>query len=118
MEISIKEGVAFISGQGIILKDEQSALDLIADVSYRAQNDLIALPQANIDKEFFKLSSGLLGKILQKFVNYRVKLAIIGDFSVYKSKSLSDFIYESNKGGHVYFVKDEREAILRLKNEK
>lgn len=116
MEISLLEGIAFISSQGIILKDEQSALDIIADASYQTGSNLIALHKENVAEECFKLSSGLLGAILQKFVNYRVRLAIMGDFSQYSSKPLKDFIYESNKGGHIYFVKDEKEAIKNLKN--
>ncbi|MCG8570426.1 MAG: DUF4180 domain-containing protein [Spirochaetes bacterium] len=39
-------------------------------------------------------------------------MAIIGDFSIYSSKSLKDFIYESNKTGQVIFV-DSLESALR-----
>lgn len=118
VKISILDGVALVSGQGIILKDEQSALDIIADTSYKTGSNLIALYKENVAEDCFKLSSGLLGAILQKFVNYRVKLAIIGDFSKYSSKPLKGFIFESNKGGHIYFVKDEKEAVKKLKNER
>ena len=31
-------------------------------------------------------------------------LAIIGDFEKYESKSLNDFIFESNKGKQINFV--------------
>jgi len=43
-----------------------------------------------------------------------VKIAIIGDFSVYPSKSLKDFIYECNKGKDVFFLSDEKQAIEKL----
>jgi hypothetical protein len=43
-----------------------------------------------------------------------VKIAIIGDFSVYTSKSLKDFIYESNKGRDIFFLPDEKQAIEKL----
>ena len=39
-----------------------------------------------------------------------MKLAIAGDFSKYESKSLRDFIYESNKGGQVVFVESVAKA--------
>ena len=45
---------------------------------------------------------------------YPVGFAFIGDFSGYTSKPLHDFIYESNKGRHLFFVADEDEAIARL----
>jgi len=51
---------------------------------------------------------------LQKFSTYRVRLAIIGDFSKYTSKSLRDFIYESNKGKHICFVANTEDAIQML----
>ena len=43
-----------------------------------------------------------------------MRIAVVGDFSIYTSKSLKDFIYESNKGNHVFFVQNEDEAIERL----
>jgi hypothetical protein len=44
------------------------------------------------------------------------RLAIIGDFSKYKSKSLQDFIRESNKGNRIFFVKTLEKALNRLGN--
>lgn len=60
------------------------------------------------------LSTGMAGEILQKFVTYGIKLAIIGDYSMYTSKPLRDFIYESNKGDHMFFTATEDEAIAKL----
>ena len=63
---------------------------------------------------FFDLSTKLSGEILQKFINYHIKIVIVGDFSVYTSKSLKDFIYESNKGKDIFFLPNEKEAIEKL----
>ncbi|BBI34059.1 hypothetical protein KCTCHS21_34580 [Cohnella abietis] len=52
--------------------------------------------------------------ILQKFINCRVKIAIVGDFSVYSSNSLKDFIRESNQGKDIFFQPDEEQAIAKL----
>lgn len=41
-------------------------------------------------------------------------LAIVGDFSKFESKSLSDFIFESNKGKQINFVTSQLEAIKAL----
>jgi hypothetical protein len=54
------------------------------------------------------------GEILQKFVNYRVKAAVYGDYSRYTSKPLRDFIYESNQGRHFFFAASREEALERL----
>lgn len=46
----------------------------------------------------------LAGDILQKFSKYNIKLAIVGDFTKYKSKSLHDFIRKSNKENKIFFL--------------
>lgn len=74
----------------------------------------IIIHKGNIDESFFDLRSGLAGEILQKVVNYRLRLAIVGDVSVYDSKSLRDFIFESNKGKAVAFVNDLETALAKL----
>jgi hypothetical protein len=53
----------------------------------------------------------MAGEILQKFSNYRIKLAIVGDFSKYTKKSIRDFIRESNNTGHINFVGTLDEAL-------
>jgi hypothetical protein len=63
---------------------------------------------------FFKLSTGIAGEILQKFINYQAKLAIVGDFSGYTSKPLHDFIYESNRGRDIFFAASMDEAMEKL----
>ncbi len=65
-------------------------------------------------KNFFVLSTGLAGEILQKYINYGGRIAIFGDYSHYTSKPLKDFIYESNNGKDVFFVATEEEAINAL----
>lgn len=52
--------------------------------------------------------------MLQKRINYQAKIAIVGDFSVYDSKSLKDFIYECNQGKDIFFVQNEQEVIEKL----
>ena len=67
-----------------------------------------------IVEDFFILSTVLAGEILQKFINYQIKFAIIGDYSKYTSQPLKDFIYESNKGKDIFFVANENEVIEML----
>jgi len=60
------------------------------------------------------LKTGVPGEILQKFSTYNMQLAIVGDFSVFSSRSLKDFIYESNKTGRILFVATMGEALQKL----
>ena len=65
-------------------------------------------------RDFFILSRGLAGEVLQKYINYGGRIAIYGDYSHYTSKPLKDFIYESNRGKDVFFVATKDEAIDML----
>jgi hypothetical protein len=88
-------------------------LDIMADVRYNGCDSII-IHQNSLTVDFFDLSTKVAGDILQKFSNYRMKLAIIGNFDVIESKSLRDFIGESNKRGFTFFVNSLNEAINRL----
>jgi hypothetical protein len=105
--------VAELNDKNFIINEVQDALDLMADVSYNGCNRMIVY-ENNLNKDFFDLSTGLAGEILQKFSNYNFKLAVIGDFSLYKSKSLRDFIRESNRGNMIYFAEDLQSSLIRL----
>ena len=118
MEIQAVErnaiAIALVKSEEILITDVQSALDLIATVHYETGSHRIVLYKDSVSEDFFKLSTRLAGDILQKFINYRAKVAIVGDYSGYTSKPLKDFIYESNHGRDVFFVSTQEEAIERL----
>lgn len=117
MEIKIhnlnETKVAEVIATDIVIHSAADGLDLLGNLYYQGF-DKIIIHQKNITPAFFDLKNGLAGEILQKFSNYRVRLAIVGDFDHYSSKSIRDFIYESNKTGHVNFVGSVSEAISRL----
>ena len=110
--------IAFIHSDTVLISNVQSALDFIMSIFYNDNCTRVAINKEALCDEFFVLSTGVAGEILQKVVNYRMTLAIIGDFSEYTSKPLKDFIYECNNGRHVYFVGDIDAAIAKLTNGK
>jgi hypothetical protein len=97
----------------IIIIEPQDALDIMAEAGYMGSSKLI-FHEKNLGSDFFDLKSRLAGEILQKFSNYRVQLAIVTDPAKYTSKSLQDFIRESNKQGRIFFVSTREEAINKL----
>lgn len=113
-----KDGVdiAVISSDEKVIVDVQSALDLAMTVKYETGVAKIIIDKAAVCEDFFILSTGIAGEILQKFMNYHVKFAIYGDYSNYTSKPLKDFIYESNNGKDFFFVSSKDEAIQKLIN--
>lgn len=111
-----KNGIscAVVIGDGKVVTDVQSALDLLMNAGYEACTKNIVIDKNMVTEDFFILSTGLAGEILQKYINYGGRIAVYGDYSRYTSKPLKDFIYESNKGRDVFFVSTEDEAVDML----
>ena len=103
--------VAEIQAEGLVLTSVEDGLSLLGDLYYQGF-DKIILHEGNIAPEFFDLKTKLAGEVLQKFVQYRMPLAVVGDFSKYTSKSLRDFIYECNQGRQVNFVQEDRKSVV------
>jgi hypothetical protein len=104
------QSIAELTAEGVVLSTAQQFLQMIMDSSAEG----IIVHQENIDEQFFDLRSGLAGEMLQKVVNYRLRLAIVGDFSIYESNSLKAFIFESNKSNTIAFVNSIEDALIRL----
>lgn len=97
-----------------VITDVQSAIDLLVTANYEAGTKNIIIDKKLINEDFFILSTGFAGEVLQKFINYGGRIAIYGDFSHYTSKPLKDFMYESNKGKDIFFVSSKDEAVDML----
>ena len=111
-----KNGIvcAIVNSNDTVITDVQSALDILMTAKYVAGTKNIVISKKLIVEDFFFLSSGLAGEILQKYINYGGRIAVYGDYSHYTSKPLHDFIYESNKGKDVFCVATEDKAIEML----
>src|SRR5690606_15981060 len=105
--------IAEIVSDKVLIHTSEDGLQLMADLYYQGYGEVI-LHEQNITPEFFDLKTGIAGEILQKFTTYRVRLAIVGDFARYDSKSLRDFVFESNKGRQINFLPSVEEAIAKL----
>lgn len=111
--LGTEKNIALVETDSVIA-DVRSALDFILSAQDQTGCRRLILDKSAFAEEFFVLSSGLAGEILQKFVNYRVKIAIVGDYSRYTSKPLRDFLYESNRGRDVFFPATVEEAVKKL----
>jgi hypothetical protein len=102
-----------LPAEGPRLRD---AIDLIT-LAAEHQADLVAIPAGRLDEAFFKLATGVAGEIVQKFANYRLRLAILGDISaqVAESKALRGFVIEANRGQQLWFLEDREALAARLR---
>lgn len=102
--------------EGSPLGNVSSSLELISAArSQRAE--MVAVPVERLGEEFFQLKSGIAGEVLQKFVTYQLRVAIVGDIASASaaSKALHDFVVECNRGSDVWFVYDLEELKNRLR---
>ncbi|MFH8384126.1 DUF4180 domain-containing protein [Kitasatospora sp. NPDC018058] len=92
----------------------QDALDLIGATYVGAE--IVAVPADRLDDRFFVLSTGFAGEVMQKFVNYHVRLVVIGDISRHleASSALRSLVHESNAAGHIWFLPDTEVLTARL----
>ncbi len=116
IEHIIENGIhlAVVSSDEKVVTSTESALDMAMTVRHETGASRIALSKTLFAEEFFILSSGMAGEILQKFITYQIKAAIWGDYSRYTSVPLKSFIYESNQGNDFFFVSTREEAVARL----
>lgn len=117
MEITLQNidgtPIALITSGSTIFQNEQEAAELLMNCYYQGAEALVVMAE-NLPTAFFDLKTRLAGEVLQKFSTYRMRLAIVGDFGNIESKSLQDFIRESNRGGRIFFVQTVEEAWRAL----
>ncbi|MBX3143662.1 MAG: DUF4180 domain-containing protein [Trueperaceae bacterium] len=99
---------------GETIASGRDAIDLVGNASYQGF-EAVLLNADRLAPEFFDLSSGLAGEVLQKFSNYGMQLGIIGDFEGSASESLRAFIRESNRNGQTVFARSQTEALGLLR---
>ena len=102
-----------LASKADILTTPRDVIDLMGNADYYGARSII-LDERNLQPEFFDLKTGVAGEILQKFSNYHMKLAIIGEFEKYKSNALNAFIIECNRGNSIFFTPDLETAVDKL----
>jgi hypothetical protein len=107
--------VFVLEAQGPPVGSSQDAVDIIGR-AWGGRATLIAIPAGRFEPGFFTLSTGLAGEFIQKFVNYRLSVAIIGDIAQHlqASSALRAFVHESNGGRQVWFLNDLDQLDARL----
>jgi PadR family transcriptional regulator AphA len=95
-----------------LLQTERDAVELIGLCGEQDTN-LLLLNAANLSDQFFDLTSGLAGSILQKFVNYHMKVALIIPPDLLQGK-FRDYVLEANRGSHfrAFLTREEAERWL------
>ncbi|MFF5489565.1 DUF4180 domain-containing protein [Streptomyces virginiae] len=107
--------VLMCGAEGEVIAGEREALDYIGDAGYQGAQ-WVVIPAGRFDDAFFRLSTRVAGAIIQKFVQYRVGIVVLGDISRHTeaSPALRDFVRECNRGTQAWFLADAAELGERL----
>jgi hypothetical protein len=118
----MEPAIEAIAGMTLVIDGGGPPVAAFADLgdlfsaAHAAGADMAVIAADRLSPDFFRLGTGVAGEIAQKFVNYRLRLAIVGDISGWteRSKALADFVRESNRGRALWFVADRSELERRL----
>jgi hypothetical protein len=92
------------------ISSAQDALDLVAGCGEYGVSRLL-IPESCLNEDFYNLKTGLLGEILLKFSNYRIKAAaVIPSDQVGKGKFF-EFTLETNRGRDFRIFADDQKAV-------
>ncbi|MER5568261.1 DUF4180 domain-containing protein [Streptomyces goshikiensis] len=107
--------VLMCGAEGEPIRGEREVLDLIGNAGYQGA-EWVVVPAERFDDAFFRLRTRVAGDIVQKFVQYRLGMAVIGDISRHTeaSSALRDFVRECNRGRQTWFLADVEELRERL----
>lgn len=112
MENGTKKYIELISSQ-TPLNTEQDAVDLVA-LCREHDLDFLMLHGEALSEDFFNLRTGVAGRMMQKFITYSVKTAVvIPDPSVNKGR-FKEMVTESNRSNQfgVFASREDAESWL------
>lgn len=105
--------VAEVQSEGIIIRSARDAADITRELLAQGI-DRVILHERNLSPEFWQLSNGLAGVILQEFASKAVVVAFVGKLDQNKSESLTALIQESDLGNQAFLLDTVELAKTRL----
>jgi len=114
MHLVEKHGRRYLEGAATdrFIEREENAVALVGLCGEHSVERLL-LYAANFSESFFDLKSGLAGAVLQKFVNYHVKVALVIPSDLVQGR-FREYILEANRGNQfrAFQEKDDAETWL------
>lgn len=92
-----------------VIRSEHDALDLIGACGEIGACGVL-LHAANLNEEFYRLKSGLAGAVLQKFGQYRVRLAAVIPSRFIEGR-FGEMVWEANRGGQFRVFEEQQQAL-------
>ena len=102
--------VADLTATDFRLNRPADVLELVGSGTDRA-----VIHEQQINPEFFDLSSGFAGEVVQKCQNYGLRVAVVVEPGKTRSTHFQQFAGESNRQNRFVFVATVAEALERLR---
>ena len=114
MHLVEKHGRRYLEGAATdrFIEQEENAVALVGVCAEHSVERLL-LYAANFSESFFDLKSGLAGAILQKFVNYHVKVALVIPSDLVQGR-FKEYILEANRGNQFRAFQEKNDAEIWL----
>jgi hypothetical protein len=93
----------------------KSSIDVSDALARSLEQDGLVLHEADLSPAFFDLRSGFAGEMMQKFVNYGARLAIVVANLSAHGERFSELAYEHRRHPNVRFFDSETQARAWLK---
>ncbi|GAA4780665.1 hypothetical protein GCM10023200_12400 [Actinomycetospora chlora] len=104
--------VLVLDATGPAIAGDEAVLDVVGQALGDGA-EVVAIPASRLDPAFAQLASGVAGAVVQKFVNYRLRLVVVGTLGA-TSGPVADWVREANRGRELWFVADLDELDARL----
>jgi len=110
--------ILLFASTGPLLASPGDSNDFIGE-AWSVSAELLAIPVERLGPDVLNLRTRVGGEVFQKFANYRLRCAIVGDITaaVDGSGALRDFVRETNEGSALWFVPDVDQLCARLETE-
>lgn len=89
------------------IKSGQDILDIYGSMYPLGK---LLIYQRNLNPDFFDLSTGLAGDILQKLVNYHIQTAFVIEYDSIKSERFKELMYETSTNNEYRFFESSDNA--------
>jgi hypothetical protein len=99
--------ILIASDSGISIRSIKDIPDAIAACF---GTDGLILTEDDLAQEFFDLRSGLAGELFQKFINYKLRMAIVLPDPEAYGERISELAYEHQSHSMIRFVRSKDEA--------
>lgn len=108
------QDIALVITDEMLIYDAESAIELIKKVKKGINLHKFIISKSCVDENFFNPSCPYGGTVFAKYINSRIQIAIVGDYSCFEGQKTMRFLQEINKGDRIFFTDSLDEAIKRL----